>query len=261
MDLITNAGYALRAVSSVFKLGARAIRGDKTAWDALADMSRAADPNSIPSMSPWDNSMAETRFRPPMLKSSISLYEAMVLGVLVKKLQPNAIFEIGTGDGYSALIMAENSPTNVKILTLDLLDSNVGNHARIDKEAAEETHAAGVGRLVMNNPKVELLAGDSTQFDFTPFENSIDLVFIDGAHDKNTVQRDTESAFKLLRKGGTIIWHDTDAVHNGVFSVVKALAGKLPIKSIQSTRFAVLKNVDANTHAHIKKLASHVLGS
>ena len=241
MSLATNAYYAFRTISAVSKLGFRAVRGDRAAWDLLAGMIRAASPFELQSIAPWDGAAVEIRFRQPVLKTSISDYESMALAALVRRLKPKTIFEIGTGDGYSAWIMAENSPPNAKLYTLDLPVGGIKNGALGDKESAEETHAAGIGRLVNGNPKVELLSGDSTAFNFEPFENSMDLIFIDGAHDQNTVRYDSESALRMARKGGVIVWHDADSLHNGVLSAIKELNGRHPLKQIAGTRFAVLE--------------------
>jgi len=45
-------------------------------------------------------------------------------------------------------------------------------------------------------------------FDFRPFHDKVDLCFIDGGHSEECVKSDTKNAFRMVKKGGVIIWHD-----------------------------------------------------
>ena len=56
--------------------------------------------------------------------------------------------------------------------------------------------------------KICQLFGNSITFDYSPYENAIDLVVVDADHSYDFVRPDTESAFRLLRPGGTILWDD-----------------------------------------------------
>ena len=69
------------------------------------------------------------------------------------------------------------------------------------------------------------LYGDSASFDFSPYEGSIDLVFVDGSHAFNYVKSDAEVALRLIRKsGGLILFHDYDAAWDGVTRALNELA-------------------------------------
>lgn len=65
-----------------------------------------------------------------------------------------------------------------------------------------------------------------------------DLVFIDGAHDAESVARDTNVARTLTGKGGVLVWHDWnyESVREGAGRIVnletcKPLVGALAIWS------------------------------
>jgi len=73
-------------------------------------------------------------------------------------------------------------------------------------------HAArDLGRLIgthSRSGRIEQLFGDSTTFDFSAFENSIDLFFVDGFHTYANAIVDTRAAWRCLKPGGLIVWHD-----------------------------------------------------
>lgn len=60
-----------------------------------------------------------------------------------------------------------------------------------------------------NLPNVSYLAHNSHTLDFSPYEHSFDLIFIDGDHSRRGVTLDTRNALRLLRDDRSIIvWHD-----------------------------------------------------
>ncbi len=52
-----------------------------------------------------------------------------------------------------------------------------------------------------------MLEGNSLTFDSAPYHRSMDLVFVDGGHDRKTLAADTANAFRMARHG-CIVWHD-----------------------------------------------------
>lgn len=60
--------------------------------------------------------------------------------------------------------------------------------------------------------KIHIFEGDSGTFDFSPFYNKIDLVFIDASHTFDYCYNDSKIALKMLVKGGIVIWHDYNKV-------------------------------------------------
>jgi Methyltransferase domain len=79
-------------------------------------------------------------------------------------------------------------------------------------------------------PRIKQLFGNSLEFDFSPYERSIDLVFVDAAHDYPHGFPDSRTALRLVRPGGVVLWHDFIAHFPGlVHAIIEATAG-LPLK-------------------------------
>ena len=99
----------------------------------------------------------------------------------------------------------------------------------------------GVARLRVRG-SVQQHFGDSATFDFSPFEGSCDLVFVDGAHTADYVEIDTRTALRLVRPGGTIVWDDCHLIHAGVpKTLTRFLKEGHPIRRMASSRLAVLR--------------------
>lgn len=184
---------------------------------------------------------------------SMFIHELAVLNSLILAEKPETIFEIGTMNGRTTLNMALNSPEPCKIYTLDLPREALGHtryqiskryRALVDKNSSGALFALKDETEFPEKKKITQLYGDSAQFDFSPYLNTIDFVFIDGSHDYDYVLNDSEIALKLLKEGhGVIIWHD----HRSGIEVVKAIRtlekrhSHLNIYQIKDTSFAYLK--------------------
>jgi predicted O-methyltransferase YrrM len=141
---------------------------------------------------------------------NISVFELTVITQLVKNNQPKYIFEIGTFNGRTTMNLDHFSPGDAVVYTLDLpkekLDATKftieeGDRKYVEKETIGE-------RYLKQSKKIIQLYGDSGTFDFSPYYGKMDFVFVDGAHSAPYVECDTETAFKLIKKGGVILWHD-----------------------------------------------------
>ena len=143
---------------------------------------------------------------------NVSLEELRCIAKLVKYYQPKNIFEIGTFDGRTTLNMALNAPNSI-IHTLDLPKSEVHSTAfRIKKGDVKFIDKPASG-LRFNDTQyatnIRQIYADSAKYDYSELNNTMDLVFVDGAHTYDYVVNDTEIAKKLLRNDkGIIIWHD-----------------------------------------------------
>ncbi len=146
---------------------------------------------------------------------NISLVEIAVISKLIKTRHPATIFEIGTFDGRTTLNMAANSPPDTRIYTLDL-PAQAETELPIDpgEEKYIEKPTSGARFIGTDcEPKIRQLYGDSAVFDFSPYYNTVDMIFVDGAHSYEYVLHDSMQALKLLRDGkGLILWHDYDKI-------------------------------------------------
>jgi predicted O-methyltransferase YrrM len=56
--------------------------------------------------------------------------------------------------------------------------------------------------------RVKQILADSTDLTAPDFDTKFESIFIDGAHDSESVVADTKLALELLSEGGVLIWHD-----------------------------------------------------
>src|SRR5215469_6202914 len=171
--------------------------------------------------------------------------ELLYLALITQVLAPALVFEIGTFRGRTALNFALNSPPDCKILTLDLppgCDDTPRMHAS-DAMLARE-RMVGVDYLGRDvSYKIQQLYGDSLEFDFTPYLDRVDLVFIDGAHDYRTARSDSENALRIARAGGLVLWHDfaNYGDYNDVTRAIFDCIDKSEIVQIANTQLALYR--------------------
>lgn len=118
------------------------------------------------------------------------------------------IFEIGTFKGMTARTLRVDFP-DADVDTLDLTPD------RADK--------------LLGGSNVTRHRGHSMLFDFAAIRGSgFDLVFIDGAHDAETVQCDSVNAVKLIPTSGpaAIVWHDYSPQWPGVQKACREFASE-----------------------------------
>jgi hypothetical protein len=139
-------------------------------------------------------------------------YETVCIAAIIEKVQPRCIFEIGTFKGQRTALFARHAPANAEIFTLDLEPNSIegmsvkpheGDLPYIMKDEIGE-HFRGLPESC----RVTQLLGDSMTFDFTPFYGKCELIFVDGGHTYPFVKADSSNAFKMLKPGGVILWHD-----------------------------------------------------
>lgn len=190
---------------------------------------------------------------PEVRSGNMPVSELALICGIIRKEKPRGIFEIGTMNGRTTLNMALNSPADCKIYTLDLPKEGLSEtqyqisqrfRQLVDKEISGELFLNKSEQEFPEKNKITQLFGDSGKFDFSPYENAIDFVFIDGSHDYDYVLNDSEIALKLLRDGkGVILWHD----YRAGMEVVKAIETlrkhypALDIFHIRDSSFAYLR--------------------
>ncbi|MEI8285259.1 MAG: class I SAM-dependent methyltransferase [bacterium] len=142
------------------------------------------------------------------------------------------ILEIGSYKGSTAKLLAENTPVETQIWTLDI-DPNHGEAYR------DSEHKARIHRII-GKVSNELLD------DHGPF----DLIFVDADHDYDSVFLHSTVAFKQLAPGGVILWHDYQqnnylhggcAVPEALHMVVRTF--KKDILSIEGTMLGIYTEV------------------
>ena len=120
------------------------------------------------------------------------------------------VLEIGTWKGRSACCMAV---TAAQVTTVDTHagDAEIGPADTFDL-FEENVKACGAFS------KIEPIKGDIKDVASYLLNRRFEMIFIDGSHDAESVQHDTQLAAQLLMPGGVIVWHDYDqgSVKDGI---------------------------------------------
>ena len=124
--------------------------------------------------------------QPRMLSGHL---QGRVLSMLSKMIRPNAILEIGTYTGYSALCLAEGLSAHGTLLTID---KNIELYDRANAYFSESEFAS----------KIRMLKGNALTI-VPDLKQKWDLIFIDA--DKENYQKYYDLTLPNLNKGGFII--------------------------------------------------------
>jgi predicted O-methyltransferase YrrM len=114
--------------------------------------------------------------------------------------------EIGVYEGSSAVVLAASLPPDA---TLHLVDPFTGNALRAGWRATEGATRRVVARAVRERggPRVVWHAVTSAEA-AAQWNDSVDLVFVDGDHTRAGAQADWESFSPWVEPGGVVIFHD-----------------------------------------------------
>jgi predicted O-methyltransferase YrrM len=169
-------------------------------------------------------------------RSNLTPFEQYALAAIGKVRRPRRIFEIGTYDGGTALLLARNAP-DAQVLTLDL-SPECAAAATVKGEVSNA--ATGVGYRFWGTEeatRITQLFGDSRTFDFSPWYGTIDMVLVDGGHELAAASADTRNAVRMMSSSGVIAWDD---YHSGWPAVVQAVDETgLPIFHLAATDLAI----------------------
>ena len=170
--------------------------------------------------------------------------ELLVLCKITRDKDPQTIFEIGTFMGATTLRLAANSQADVYTLDLppkghpDFVPPPVddpGLDVYPDSPGAcfAETDYSG---------RIQQLYGNSQTFDYSPYLEKMDLVFVDGSHHFDLVLRDSMNAFKMLKPNGVIVWHDYEKWAPEVMDALQTVSQRFPLVHISGTSLAVYRD-------------------
>jgi predicted O-methyltransferase YrrM len=129
---------------------------------------------------------------------SIGPVKGKILAEVVKKTRPKRILEVGALYGYSAILMAKNSPPGVEIVSVE----KNPEHVRIAKENIKRANMERSIRVVEGDGRTEL--GRLT--------GSFDLVFLDA--EKTQYLAYLKAVERLLHKGSVVV-ADNVGLFNG----------------------------------------------
>lgn len=179
---------------------------------------------------------------------NVSIEEVCKICLIIKYLSPKKILELGTYNGMTTLQMSLNAPSDCKIFTLDLPEDYETNIplSELDWHVAKSIKnkfGTKTGSYFSNNPRIKnivQLLGDSATYDFKDIGNDVDIIFIDAAHDYANKLIDTNNAYKMIKKGGVIIWHDFKSPANPeVTKFINDQAKEKKIYHLRNTLLAI----------------------
>jgi Methyltransferase domain len=183
---------------------------------------------------------------------NVSIEELCKICLITKFLNPKKVLEIGTYNGMTTLQIALNCHPNATIYTLDLPDEIASKLelSKIDQLVSKIFKAkfgTKTGSYFSNRTDLNIIQklGDSASFDYSEIgPDTIDLIFIDAAHDYANKKIDSENAFRLISPKGVILWHNyNDVTCPDVTAYLADISTLRKIYHLRNTSLAVFYNV------------------
>lgn len=161
--------------------------------------------------------------------------EQVVLASIVRLVEPRLVLEIGTFTGRTTRLIADHAPPCCVVHTLDLPRGTNSNEPAIWRRIGEAFRDDS-----RYTERIEQHWGDSSRFDYSPFRGA-DLVFIDGAHDYESVRVDSRSAMSIVSERGVVVWDDYGVQFPGVWRALHELPERDRLVRIARTRLVVYR--------------------
>ena len=146
---------------------------------------------------------------------SIGPVRGKILAEIVKKTRPKRIMEVGALYGYSAILMAKNSPPRAEILSVE----KNPEHARIARE--------NIKRANMEE-RIKVVEGDG-RTELQKLSGSFDLVFLDA--EKTQYLAYLKAVEKNLDKGSVIVADNVGIFEDQMPDYLEYVRKKGPYKS------------------------------
>jgi len=153
---------------------------------------------------------------------------------LAKCLHPKCVFEFGTHRGFTTYNLTLNVPPDCRVITLD-------RNPIIEPPAVMAAGLQGI----------QIVTADSLTYDFSRLAGTVDLIFVDGGHDFDSVRSDSENALRMVRPGGVVLWHDYSPMLPDVHRYLDELASSVELKLLEGTSLAIYTKpfpVDCTSH-------------
>jgi predicted O-methyltransferase YrrM len=146
---------------------------------------------------------------------AIGPVKGKILAEIVKKTRPKRILEVGALYGYSAILMAKNSPPGVEIVSVE----KNPEHVRIAKENIKRANMERSIRVVEGDGRTEL--GKLT--------GSFDLVFLDA--EKTQYLAYLKAVERSLHKGNVVVADNVGIFKDQMQDYLEYVRNKGPYKS------------------------------
>ncbi len=148
---------------------------------------------------------------------------------IVRKLPDRStVIEVGSYKGKSLIYLLWNIQTNNKKFHVFSVDNFVGVEGYMGGNRLRDTFHDATEQVRDQFTLIEKLSWEAAD-DF--FDGSVDFVFIDAAHDYDSVMLDIQSWLPKVKTGGIIAGHDYYEGFKGVVKAVDQIFGERVDKS------------------------------
>jgi|GEM_PF-974304 len=161
--------------------------------------------------------------------------EALALFRMCKRLPDKAkILEIGSYQGGSTLVIGHAiANTEIELYCLDPWLNYLDQSDFADFERSKISDDFKIINNFIKNTafigeNLRMLRGKSNAFAGLLIDMGFDFIFIDGAHDYDSVRYDIRIAFSALNPGGFVCGHDYHSLGHGVRRAVDELISTVP---------------------------------
>ena len=168
----------------------------------------------------------------------IGAVEQALLAEIARCSGARSAFELGTFDGGTTLALANAIGSDGIVHTIDLPDEAFD---RTQSPSAFTSNDIGRAyRQAPDEPRAEIVQhrGDTTVFDFSQWAGAIDLVLVDGAHDRDHGVSDSTTALALVRPGGWVFWDDVEPYWHGLVDGIISTVGADRLTKVARTSLA-----------------------
>jgi cephalosporin hydroxylase len=130
--------------------------------------------------------------------------------LLVQRLEPRALVEIGTARGGTLFLFTRVAAPDAMLVTVDLSSAHDSRFGAEDISRRRPLYES----FAIHEQRVEFVIGDSHAPETVARVRAVlagrpvDVLFIDGDHSFEGVSRDFELYRELVRAGGVIAFHD-----------------------------------------------------
>ena len=132
------------------------------------------------------------------------LHDAEILGGVCANRNPKTILEIGTAEGHTTALLAQNAP-QATVHTVNILPEEIRQGGKLVTDGFSREKIGWYYRQQNCSNVRQIWANTAT---WEPDIGPIDVAFIDGCHDAEFVYNDTRKVLKHAHKGTVILWHD-----------------------------------------------------
>lgn len=137
---------------------------------------------------------------------------------------PMTAAELGVAEGYNSNDLLTNGIEKLYMVDNWAKIEGITGDGSFDADFHEPNYTKAINRIKHHGEKAIVLRGLTTEMAKEVEDNSLGLVYIDAAHDYNSVKNDISAWFSKLVHGGIMGFHDFQVPQYGVKQAVTEFA-------------------------------------